>query len=82
MTKRRRVTAHDLKRRLVRRMADLSPYEVTRIIRELREYAIAREFMGGRSFEGIESDATLGKHIWSRMDIEQAVRNKARLAGR
>lgn len=79
---RRRVSAHDLKRRLIRKMANLSPWAVTGIVRELREYAIAKEFMAGRSIDALESDTTLGEHVWSRGDIEQSIRNKGKAAGR
>lgn len=76
----RRQTAHDLKRRLMRKLRTLAPYVVTRIIRDLREFAIAREFMEGRGFDQLEADATLGRHVWTRAEIEQAVRNQARRA--
>lgn len=78
---RRRVTAHTLKRRLLRKFVDLTPYQVTAIVVQLREHAIARRFLEGESLETIQRSEALGSAEWTLQRVEQALRSSARMRG-
>lgn len=53
---------------------------VTRIVSELREFALAKKFFAGESFEELTRDESLGCVVWTRNRVEQAVRNQRRAA--
>ena len=80
MRARRRVTAHDVKRRLMRKLLDLPAHEVARIVAQLREFALAKNFFAGESFESLTRNESLGCVVWTRDRVERAVRNNARAA--
>lgn len=80
MRRRRRTTAHDLKRRLMRKLADLPPHQVDHIVTQLREFALAKKFFAGESFEELTRHESLGCVVWTRNRVEQAVRNQPRAA--
>lgn len=74
----RKVSIHDAKRALMRRMNRLGAYEVERICLEFREYAIARRFLNGRPVAFLVTDHDCGGGAWDTIRVEQAIRNKTR----
>jgi hypothetical protein len=80
MARRRRQTAHDVKRRLMRMFSAMDHHQVTRVVTELREFALAKKFFGGESFEQLTRDESVGPLVWTRDRLEQAVRNQRRAA--
>jgi len=71
---RRRVTAHTLKRRLMRKLDACGSYEAERILLQLREYVIARRFLNGASREAMAKTETMGNAEWNEARIEDAIR--------
>ena len=79
MSRRRPVTAHALKRRLIAKLEGVGEYECERILRDLREYVIARRFHGGASVDTIARNQTIGNAEWTTQRIEQALRNRSKI---
>lgn len=73
----RKVSVHELKRRLMRRMNGLTVSEVERIVVQLREYGIVRAFLIGLSVENLVNDTDHGG-AWNSDRIESAIRNAAK----
>ena len=82
MRRRRKVTAHDAKRRLIAKLNKL-PYwsgTVEQIITELREYGVARSFHNGASIETLVNHENYAK-TWDASRVERCVRRRTRLIG-
>jgi hypothetical protein len=79
MSRRRRQTAHDVKRRLMHKLDALLSSDAERVLLDLREYVIARQFLDGVSFDTLARSETLGNAEWTRARIEQAVRTRAKV---
>lgn len=75
MSRRRRVTAHTLKRRLMRKLDAASAFECELVLLQLREYVITRRFLAGASREVLASSETIGNREWTVERIEGAIRN-------
>lgn len=71
----RKVSAYELRRRLLRRMSQMTAYEAERFARVVREHAAACAFAAGRSIENLTADEDHGGQ-WSRERMEQAIRNR------
>lgn len=72
----RRVSIHELKRRLMRRMSEVNTYEAERIAVTVREHAAACCFLAGRSISNLCADIDHGA-AWDHTRMEQAIRNRA-----
>lgn len=79
---RRRITAHTLKRRLMRKLDVCSPSECESVLLQLREYVIARKFLDGASREELSNNETVGNQGWTVLRIEDAIRRGLKLRGR
>ncbi len=73
----RKVSIHELKRRLMRRMSQETTdrYVCDIIAKEVRAHAIALAFLRGRSISGIALDSDLGG-AWDGAAIEAAIRRR------
>lgn len=71
----RKVSAYELRRRLLRRMSAMTAYEAERIALVVREHAAACAFAAGRSIENLIADTDHGG-AWDRARMEQAIRNR------
>ena len=79
MSRRRRVTVHTLKRRLMRKLDACAPRDCEVVLTQLREYVIARTFLDGTSREDLASSETLGNQRWTVQRIEDALRRVLKL---
>jgi len=75
MKKTRGVSIHELKRRLMRRMATAGRHEATRIAVTIREHAAAINFSSHRSIDTLCLDVDHGA-AWDRLRMEQAIRKR------
>lgn len=82
MRRRRKVTAHDAKRRLIAKLNKLHYRSgmVELIITELREYAVARAFHNGASMDLLVEHENYAKR-WDLARVEECVRRRSRLIG-
>lgn len=69
----RRPTAHDIKRRLMRKLHSLPGHKAADIIFELRQYAIARKFYDGESVDDCTRDERFARHI-DQPGVQAAIR--------
>lgn len=69
---RRRHTS-DIMRMLLRNLARRSTHDVSTIAAQLREYAVMRRFLDGRSIDEVHGYQIGG--AWDRARVEQAIRN-------
>lgn len=81
MAKKRRVSARELERRLVRKLESSASYQdVNSVVNRLRRYAIAREFRAYTAFDRLaETSAGLAM---SKGQIECAIRDRLRTGDR
>ena len=70
---RRRHTS-DIMRMLLRNLARRSTRDVSTIAAQLREYAVMRRFLDGRSIDEVHDYQKIGG-AWDRARVEQAIRN-------
>lgn len=77
----RRVSIHELKRRLMREMARQGGYISERVARDVRAHACAVAFAGGRSIANIAADTDLAAG-WDESTTESEIRGRLTLKGR
>lgn len=77
---RRRVSARELERRLIRKLESSGSWmDVNAVVKRLRRYAIVREFASYTTFEGLSG--TSAATAMSKSDIEGAIRDRMKRKG-
>jgi hypothetical protein len=72
------VSIHELKRRLLRRLANQRPAALTAIAEEFREHAVAREFLDGASTSSLTNGAWPICNAMGQADVERAIRRRTK----
>lgn len=81
--RRRRIErVHTLNRRLIDALGKVDAELAREVVYTLREVAICRAFLAGRSVPQIEADQALGRDTWTAARIEDAIRRRAKAVTR
>lgn len=76
--KRRLVSIHEMKRRLMRRMNTVGGYEAERVAVQIREHACALRFIAGASIAGLCQDTDAGAQ-WDENRMMAAIRSRSQV---